>query len=128
MKDIKGLPGILGMNVISGLQDLFMTGGEVKPMDRYSQHTEEASLRHVLARVEKKSQFLGPGGQMGFVRVAGRDAVTIPPFSERVLEGRCRVPPKVMCQVLVEAAPKASIPNGLMVANVLAKAVDGKCQ
>lgn len=126
VKDMKGLPGILGMNVISGLQDLFMTGEGVKQMDRYSQHTEEACVRRVLVRVGKESQFLGPGGRIGYVRVAGREAVTIPPFSERVLEGRCRVPPKVTCQVLVEATPEASIPKGLMIANVLAKAADGK--
>ncbi|KAI4904285.1 hypothetical protein NFI96_007443, partial [Prochilodus magdalenae] len=126
VKDMKGLPGILGMNVISELRDVFMTGGEVKPMDRYSQHTEEACVRRVLAEVGRESQFLGPGGKIGFVRLAGREAVTIPPFSERVLEGCCRVPPKVTCQVLVEAASKVSIPKGLLVANVLAKAADGK--
>uniref|UniRef100_A0A3B1JKD5 Gypsy retrotransposon integrase-like protein 1 n=1 Tax=Astyanax mexicanus TaxID=7994 RepID=A0A3B1JKD5_ASTMX len=126
VKDMKGLPGILGMNVISELQDVFMTGGEVKQMNRYSQHSEEACVRRVLARVGKESQYLGPGGKIGFVRMAGREAVTIPPFSERVLEGRCRVPPKVTCQVLVEPAPKVNMPKGLMVANVLAKAADGK--
>ncbi|XP_076843062.1 uncharacterized protein LOC143487779 [Brachyhypopomus gauderio] len=124
--DMKGLSGIIGMNVISGLRDLFITGGGLKPMDKHSRHTGEASVRHVLARVEKESQIIGPGGKIGFVRVAGRGAVTIPPFSEKVLEGRCRVPPKVKCQVLVEPTPRAGIPKGLMVANVLAKTEGGR--
>lgn len=69
---------------------------------------------------------MGPNGRIGYVKVAGKQAITIPPLSEKVIEGRCRLPPRVKCKVLVEASPTASLPRGLLVANVLAQATEGK--
>ncbi len=63
---------------------------------------------------------------IGFVKVGGKQAITIPLLSEKVFEGRCRVPPKVKCQVLVEPTVEASLPKGLQVANVLARKEGGK--
>ena len=60
------------------------------------------------------------------MRVAGKQAVTIPPLSEKVIEGHCRIPPRVACKVLVEISSSTSLPRGLLVANVLAQATEGK--
>ncbi len=74
----------------------------------------------MLASVEK-AEPLSPDGKIGFVKVGGKQAITIPPLSEMIFEGRCRVPPKVKCQVLVEPTVEASLPKGLLVANVQAR-------
>lgn len=44
----------------------------------------------------------------------------------RVIEGHCRVPPKVLCQVLVKPTVEASLPKGLLVASVLTRTEGGK--
>ncbi|KAJ8369612.1 hypothetical protein SKAU_G00096400 [Synaphobranchus kaupii] len=45
MEEMKGLPGILGMNVISELQTLFTTGEGVKRVDRDHPRAGEAGVR-----------------------------------------------------------------------------------
>ncbi|KAJ8346843.1 hypothetical protein SKAU_G00282440 [Synaphobranchus kaupii] len=126
VEEMEQVPGIIGINVISELQGLFIQSEGVKRMDHYGPHNGAANLRRVLARVDRESQFVGSNGRIGYVKVAGRQPVTIPPFSEKVVEGRCRVPPKTKCQVLVEASQEASLSKGLLVANVLAEAADGR--
>ncbi|XP_052392086.1 uncharacterized protein LOC127939541 [Carassius gibelio] len=124
--ELKGLPGIIGMNVLSEVNDLFMTTKDMKKMDRYSHGFREAKVQRVLANIKMQTEALSCGDKIGFVKVAGKQSVTIPPFSERVLEGRCRIPPKVSCQVLVEASSNVSLPKSVLIANVLAKTADGK--
>jgi len=124
--ELKGLPGIVGMNVLSDLKDLFMATGGMKKMDRHNHGVGEAKVQRVLANIQMQTEALSCGDQIGFVKVAGKQVITIPPFSERVLEGRCRIPPKVNCQVLVEASSEVSLPKSVLIANVLAKATDGK--
>lgn len=109
--ELKGLPGIIGMNVLSEVKDLFMTTKDMKKMDRYSNGFKEAKVQRVLANIKMQTEALSCGDKIGFVKVAGKQAITIPPFSERVLEGRCRIPPKVSCQVLVEASSNVSLPK-----------------
>ena len=119
-------PGILGMNVIGELKG-FLTGFKgIKKLDRVTPQPGHASLRRILATMEEEERCVGPNGWMGFVKVAGKRAVTIPPFSEKVIEGRCRIPPRVTSKVLVEASASASLACGLLVANVLAQATKGK--
>lgn len=96
-------------------------------MSSYGQFGE-ANITRVLPKVENRLCFLRPNKRIGFVRVCGREVVTIAPYSERVLEGLCRVPPKVKCQVLIEASPEKSVPRGLLIASVLAKASGGRIQ
>ena len=121
-----GPAGILGMNVLGELRNLFCGLEGVQRMDRHGQRVESASLRRILVKIGKEEQIGGRDGKIGFVKVAGRRAVVIPPCSEIVIEGRCRIPPKMKCQVLVEASPSANTPSGLLVANVLAHSVGGK--
>ncbi len=116
----------VGMNVLSDLKDLFITTEDMKKMDRYSHGFKEAKIQRVLANIEMQTEALSCSDKIGFVKVAGKQAITIPPFSERVLEGRCRIPPKVSCQVLVKASSNVSLPKSVLIANVLAKTADGK--
>ncbi|XP_041958650.1 uncharacterized protein cuzd1.1 [Alosa sapidissima] len=125
-KERKAVPGILGMNVVGELKGLFTDFKGIKKLDRGTAKTGEASLSRVLATIEEGERCVGPSGWIGYVKVAGKRAVTIPPFSEKVIEGRCRIPPKVKCKVLVEASTSMSLPRGLLVANVLAQAAEGK--
>ncbi|KAL7883683.1 hypothetical protein SRHO_G00013410 [Serrasalmus rhombeus] len=125
VKGMKGLSGIIGMNVLNELKDLFITAGGIGALGKH-RRSGEAKVQRVLADIKKEAEVLGSGDKIGYVKVAGKQAITIPPFSERILEGRCRIPPKVKCPVIVEAAPKASMPRGLLVANVLAKTASGK--
>ncbi len=124
--ELKGLPGIVGMNVLSDLKDLFITTEDMKKMDRYGHGFKEAKIQRVLANIEMQTEALSCSDKIGFVKVAGKQAITIPPFSERVLEGRCRIPPKVSCQVLVEASSNVSLSKSVLIANVLAKTANGK--
>ncbi len=112
------------MNIISELKSLFITGEGVKKVKKNGQ-PQEAKIRRVLASFEK-AEPLSPDGKIGFVKVGGKQVITIPPLSEMIFEGRCRVPPKVKCQVLVEPTVEASLPKGLLVANVLARTEGGK--
>lgn len=118
------VPGILGMNVLADLRSLFNEMQGVQTMNRHKQSA--GSLRRVFVKMAKEEQYVGPRGQMGYVKVFGRQAVMVPPRSEMVIEGRCRIPPKMHCQVLVEGSPTGTMPHGLLVANVLTHAVDGK--
>lgn len=52
--------------------------------------------------------------------------MTILPLSECILEGHCRVPPKTIFKVLVQATSGVSLPKSLLVANVLTKALGGR--
>lgn len=122
----KTVPGILGMNVIGGLKGLFTDFKDIKKLNRGACHTGEANLSRVLATIQEEDKCVGPNGRIGYVKVAGRQAVTIPPRSEKVIEGHCRIFPKVKCKVLVEASTTASLLRGLLVANVLAQAAGGK--
>lgn len=123
--EVEAIPGIIGMNIISELKDLLFQTNGMKKMDWCTTRPGEANLRRVLARVEQESRSVGPGGRIGKVRVAGKKSVIIPPFSEKIVDGWCRVPPKTTCQVLVEASQSISLPKGLLVANVLSKTVEG---
>lgn len=123
-EEIRGLSGIIGMNIISEFKSLFVTGESVKTANKYRQPAE-AKIRRVLACVEK-TEPLSPDSKIGFVKVGGKQTITIPPLSEKVFEGRCRVPPKVKCQVLIEHTTGVSLPKGLLVANVLTKTDGGK--
>ena len=119
-------PGILGMNVIGALKSFLSDFKGIKKLDRGTPQPGHASLHCILATMEEEEQCVGPNGWIGFVKVAGKQAVTIPPFSEKVIEGRCRIQPRTTCKVLVEASASASLPCGLLVANVLAQATEGK--
>ncbi|KAL1254903.1 hypothetical protein QQF64_012964 [Cirrhinus molitorella] len=77
------------MNIISEFKSLFVTGEGVKTANKYGQPAE-AKIRRVLASVQETRS---PDGKIGFVKVGGKQAITIPPLSERVFKGRCRVPP-----------------------------------
>ncbi|KAJ8366416.1 hypothetical protein AAFF_G00355700 [Aldrovandia affinis] len=122
----KRVPGILGMNVLSDLRSLFSGVEGAQMMDRSKMCSTSASLRRVISSLVKEEQLVGPGGKMGRVKVAGRQAIVIPPRCETVIEGRCRIPPKSRCQVLVEASPDAGLPSGVLVANVLTQCTKGK--
>lgn len=124
--ELKGLPGIVRMNVLGELKNLFMTTKDMKKIDRYGHGVKEAKVQQVLANIKMQTEALSCGDRIGFVKVAGKQAITIPPFSERVLEGCCRIPSKVSCQVLVEASSNVSLPKSVLIAKVLAKAADGK--
>ncbi|XP_048085551.1 uncharacterized protein LOC125285245 [Alosa alosa] len=119
-------PGILGMNILCDLRSLFNDMHGVQAMDRHKQSSGVGNLHRVFVQMAKEEQFVGPKGEIGYVKVAGRQAVVVPPRSEVVIEGRCRIPPKMHSQVLVEASPTISMPHGLLVANVLTHTVKGK--
>lgn len=122
--EMKGLPGILGMNVLSELKDLFGATEGMKKMNKYQ--GTEAKVHRVLANIRQEAGSLGRNDRIGYVKVAGRETVTIPPLSERILEGRCGVSSKANCPVLVGATSGVSLPKSLLVANVLAKATGGR--
>lgn len=123
-EEMKGLPGILGMNVLSDLKDFLGYREGLKKMNKY--RGTEAQVHRVLADIRRDTGARSQCGRIGYVKVAGRQEVTIPPLSERVLEGRCGVPSRASCQVLVEASSGVSLPKSLLVANVLAKTTDGR--
>lgn len=122
--ETKGLPGILGMNVLSELTNLFVAADGATKVGKYC--GAEAKVHRVLANIRKEAGALGRSDRIGYVKVAGRKTVTIPPLSERILEGRCGVHPKTSHQVLVEASSSACLPKSLLVANVLAKTLGGR--
>ena len=124
VEGMKGPPGILGMNVLSELKDLFVATDGMKKMDKY--RGTEAKVHRVLANIRKEAGSLGQSDRIGYVKVAGRETVIIPPLSERILEGHCGMPSKVSCQVLVEAISGVSLPKSLLVANVLATTKGGR--
>ncbi|XP_076730651.1 retrovirus-related Pol polyprotein from transposon 412 [Maylandia zebra] len=121
-----GLPGIVGMNVIEDLEALFIADGGRVHMDPHAPDETEATIRRLIARARKEFPRTGPGGKIGFVKVAGREPVIIPPRSEKVVEGRCGVSPRVECQVLAEAAKEIELPRGLLVANTIATTSGGR--
>ncbi|RXN33232.1 Transposon Ty3-I Gag-Pol poly [Labeo rohita] len=125
VKEMKGVSGIIGMNILSEVQSLFIPSEGMEKVDKYSQR-DEAQVLRILARVEKEAARLGPDGRIGYVKIAGRQAVTIPPRCEKVLEGLCGVSPRVKSNVLVEPAVGTSLPKGLFVAHVLAETDCGK--
>lgn len=124
VEDMKGLPGILRMNVLNELPDLFVATDGVKKLNKY--RGPEAKVHRVLANIRKEAGVLRRGDRIGYVKIAGRETVTIPPLSERILEGRLGVPTKTSHQVLLEAASGVSLPKSLLVANVLAKTTSGR--
>lgn len=125
VKEMKGVSGIIGMNVLCEIQSLFLSAEGMERIDKYSRR-DEAQVRRVLAKVEKEAGNLRPDGRIGYVKITGKQAVTIPPRCEKVLEGRCGVSTKIRSHVLVEPASGTSLPKGLLVAHVLAKTEDGK--
>lgn len=120
VKEMKGVSGIIGMNILNEVQSLFVSAEGMEKVDKYSQ------VWRVLARVENEAGHSEPDGRIGYVKIAGRQAVVIPPRCEKVLEGRCGVSPRVKSNVLVEPAAGANLPKGLLVAHVLAKTDCGK--
>lgn len=85
-------------------------------MERYSHGAKSANVWHVLANIKMQSEALNCRDNIGSIKVAGKQAVTIPPFGEQILEGRCRISPKVSYQVLVGMF--------VLIANILTKAAD----
>lgn len=122
VKEMKGVSGIIGMNVLNEIQSLFISAEGMEKVNKYTRR-DEAQVRRVLARVGKE---VGRDRRIGYVKLAGKQAVTIPPRCEKVLEGRCGVSSKIMRQVLVEPAAGTSLPKGLLVAHFLARTDDGK--
>lgn len=129
-QEMKGLDGIVGMNVLSELKNLVLSGKELSEESKVSRGTD-ANVRRVIARVNKDEGLLGPEGRIGFVKVSGkhnsvREVVTIPPLSEKIVEGHCIVPPQAKRHVLVEGTDSVTLPKGLLVANVLASPEKGR--
>lgn len=87
---MKGLSGIIGMNIINEFKSFFFTGKGKKAANKYRQPAE-AMIRRVLASVQKADS-KSPDGNNGFVKVSRKQTITIPPLSEKVFEGCCRVP------------------------------------
>ncbi len=52
--------------------------------------------------------------------------MTIPPLSEKIVEGHCSIPQQVKRQVLVECTDSVTLPKGLLVVNVLASPEKGR--
>lgn len=112
--------------MLGELHSLFVGLEGVQNMDRHGQQSGGASLHRVFAELGREEQMVDYNGRIGFVKVGGRQAVVIPPCNETVIEGRCRVTPKIKYQVLVEASSTMNTPSGLLIANVLACSVGGK--
>lgn len=125
VKEMKGLAGIVGMNVLSELKNLVLSGKDLDKEDKVSQRAD-ANVRRVIAKVKKDEGLLGPEGRIGFVKVSGKQVVIIPPLSEKIVEGHCSIPHKVKHQVLVESTGSVTLPKELLVANVLARPEKGK--
>ena len=53
--------GILGMNVLGELRNLFVGLAGVQRMDRHGQRVESASLRRILVEMGKEEHILGGG-------------------------------------------------------------------
>ncbi len=124
-QEMKGLDGIVGMNVLRELKNLVLSGKELIEESKFSRGTD-ANVRRVIARVNKAEGLLGPEGRIGFVKVSGKQVVTIPPLSERIVEGHCSIPQQVKSQVLVECTDSVTLPKGLLVANVLVSPEKGR--
>ncbi|KAJ8375587.1 hypothetical protein SKAU_G00061670 [Synaphobranchus kaupii] len=103
-KEGSAVPGLLGMNILSELRTLFAGIDGIQKMDRHRRTAKSLNLNRIFAAIGREEQYCG----------------------EAIIEGHSRVPPKVNCQVLVEATPAANLPRGLMVANVLAHSTDGR--
>ena len=119
------VPGLLGMNILSEVYTLFSGLEGIQKLDRDQQTPGTSALRRIMAAVDKEEQCGGPNGKMGYVKLAGRDPVTIPACTEVIVQGHCSLP-KVHRPVIIEATPDASLPSGLMVANVVARATFGR--
>lgn len=120
------VPGLLGMNILSEVYALFAGLEGIRKMDRHSPATGNLALHRIVAAVSKEERCCGPNGRMGYVKVAGRDPIVIPPRSEVIVQGHCGLSAKVLRPVMIEATASANLPPGLMVANVVARAVDGR--
>ncbi|KAG1926094.1 interleukin-1 receptor accessory protein-like 1-A [Pimephales promelas] len=125
VKEMKGLAGIVGMNVLSELKNLVLSGKDLDKESKVSQRAD-ANVRRVIAKVKQDEGLLGPEGRIGFVKVSGKQVVIIPPLSEKIVEGHCSIPHQVKHQVLVECTGSVTLPKGLLVANVLASPEKGK--
>lgn len=119
----ESVPGLVGMNILGEVYSLF--AGVDGIQKKHKVLFDNGGLRRILAAVGREEQCSGPSGRMGFVKVAGREPVVIPPYSEMVVRGSCGMP-NVRRPVMVEATKTANLPVGLMVANVVARADDGK--
>ncbi|KAJ8361969.1 hypothetical protein AAFF_G00409050 [Aldrovandia affinis] len=102
------------MNVLSDLRSLFSGVEGAQMMDRSKMCSTSASLRRVISSLVKEEQLVGPAGKMGRVKVAGRQAIVIPPRCETVIEGRCRIPPKSRSRVAEISKPKQVLPRELV--------------
>lgn len=109
----------------SELNNLVLSGKELNKESKASTHAD-ANVRRVIARVEENERLLGPEGRIGFVKVSGKQVVTIPPLSEKIVEGHCPIPHRTMRQVLMEGTGSVTLPRGLLIANVLATSKRGK--
>ncbi len=70
-QEMKGLDGIVGMNVLRELKNLVLSGKELIEESKFSRGTD-ANVRRVIARVNKDEGLLGPEGRIGFVKVSGK--------------------------------------------------------
>ncbi|XP_041849958.1 uncharacterized protein cuzd1.1 [Melanotaenia boesemani] len=84
-KEEDSIPGILGMNILCEVQDLFSSLGGAQPIQN-SQPPQSRHLNRIFAELKKQEQFSGPQGKVGFVKVAGKRPVVIPPKSEAIVE------------------------------------------
>lgn len=124
-KEMKGLDGIVGMNVLRESKNLILLGTEVNKESKANQHSD-ASVRRVIARANTDEKPLGPRGTIGFVKVSEKQVVTIPPLRKKIVEGHCTIQHQGNGHVLLEYTDSFTLPKGLLVANVLASAKKGK--
>ena len=78
-----GPAGILGMNVLGELRNLFCGLEGVQRMDRHRQRVESILVKiwveNILVKIGKEEQIGGSDGKIDFVKEAGKRAVVIPP-------------------------------------------------
>lgn len=71
VKEMKGVSGIIGMNILNEIQSLFISAEGMEKVNKYTRQ-DEAQVRRVLARVEKEVGPLGRDGRIGYVKIAGK--------------------------------------------------------
>lgn len=77
-KEMKGLDEIVWMNVLRELKNLVLSGRESNKESKTSRHTD-GSVRRVKERVNKDKGLLVSGGRIGFIKMSGKQVVTILP-------------------------------------------------
>ncbi|XP_065423165.1 uncharacterized protein LOC135975608 [Chrysemys picta bellii] len=88
----EGVPGILGMNIISELKELLLPGEGTRKMNCHEHSMKNAVLSKVLAREERQSLSLGPTRHMGNGKVGRERKTIIPPWRGKILDEHSCVP------------------------------------